>query len=229
MKRHAHRSNFGLARQVDDQNATKALAPVRVTRDSSGHGALVMQLGPGTYPIPPRQVIADYVSVHVADDAVHIVFGKRDLFDPENAALSYALDISFPYSQFIRQLYRSVVTPVGPNAAPFRVIVEQAQQTRGYPRIENMPAARSATKQGTARANTGAMYVYDDEACIDFFHLDAFALHLASQGADEVNLQSVVRVVTTPNLLAYFIEQIVRAADEVNRRVPALAKEQAHV
>ena len=142
---------------------------MRVTRDLERSRALWCRCWSSArahVPYPsPGQVIADYVSVHVADDAVHVVFVKRDLRTPENAALSYALDISFPYSQFIRQLYRSVVTPVGPNAAPFRVIVEQGiVQTCGYPPDrEHACAARSATKQGTARANTGAMYVLADD------------------------------------------------------------------
>lgn len=209
-----------LHRAAEGQPA-KAFAPVHVTREVSAKGALLhIQLQQGAYPVPPRQMVADYADAQVVLDAVHLVFGKLDAFDPLGQPLSYALQVSFPYSQFVRQLYRSIIEVMPPNNRPFLETVREAQ--RGYQKIESMPKVRGAAKQGHARANAAALFIYDDEACIDFFHLDAFALTQANQGVQDVNVALVVRIVTSPNVLGYFLDAVVRAADEVMRRAPAL-------
>jgi hypothetical protein len=227
-KRHPQRSNFSLTRASDVQ-ASRALAPVRVVSEPSANGALLrLQIDQDEYPVPPQQISVDYADVKVATDAVHLVFGKLDSFSPEEAPLAYSLDISFPYAQFIRQLYQSVVEPAEPGVPTFLDAVRVAQQSRGYTKITAMPRPRGSLKQGSARANAAAMFVYDDEACLDFFHLDAQALHLATKGLRELKLGLVMRVVTSPNVLAYWVESVVKVAEQLMTQVPTLAKEAAH-
>lgn len=204
----------------------KALAPV-VVRRQGGEALLQIQLQPGQYPVPLMQFAADYVDVRVKPDSVHLVFGKLDEFKGDGP-LSYALVVSFPYSQFVRQLYDSIVNPVEPGKPPFKETVEQAQRKTGYPLISSMPTVEGATKQGGARANSAAVFIYDDEACIDFFHLDAFALHMASRGSNDLNATVVMRIVTSPNVLAYFIERVIRAAEDLMGRVPNLRRESSN-
>lgn len=207
------------------EQVPKALAPVIVRREGT-EGILQVQLALDKYPVPPAQLAADYVDVRVEPDSVHLLFGKLDEFKRDDP-LIYALVVSFSYSQFVRQLYNSIVNPAEPGKPTFAATVEQAQ--RGYPRISDMPRVHGAVKQGGVRANAAAMFVFNDEACIDFFHIDAFALHSASRGANELNATAVMRVVTAPNVLAYFLESVTRAAKEIVRRMPDLAGEVANV
>lgn len=224
MKRDPTRSTFPVSK---GEATARSLAPVQVRREATADGGALLHinLSSAEYAVPPRQFVADYAEVKVGADGVHLLFGKLDSFQPNEGTLTASLEVSFPYSRFIQQLYRSIVKANG--GRPFCETAEAAQRDRGYPNIDAMPQVRASKNQGTIRANAAAMYIYDDEACIDFFFLDAYSLHIATQGAREVNLSAPIRVVTAPNVLAYFVRSVIRGAQEVLARVPSLRKEDA--
>jgi hypothetical protein len=207
---------------------------IRVRRVEEGGGASILhfQMDTKKYPTPPKQMLADYVMVRAAPDGVHLVFGKFDTFALQTApTLHYALEILYPYSQFIAQMYQTIIDPhetgqTGERA--FLASVEDSVKRGGYEAVDDIPPVTGTSKQGHVRANSSAMFIYDDEACVDFFHLDALSLNLASKGADTVPLGAVIRIIIAPNLLLYFLRRVCSVAQELMERNPSLAREAAH-
>lgn len=195
-------------------------------RKQAGRGTIAIEIPPGEY-VPKRVLYVDYADVQRSVDGVRLKFGKFDPFaeTEQDAKLHYALEVSFPNAQFCNQLYRSIRQPSEPGKPLFTASLEAAITSNGYSRIEKLPVPRGADKQAFIRANAAVMFVFEDDTSVDFLHLDAMSLHLASKGKPVGDVGDVLRVVMAPNLLLYFLERVKTIAQEMLSATPELEKE----
>jgi hypothetical protein len=178
---------------------------------------------------PDLAMYADYVQLKRVRDGVQMIFGKVDPLD-ETRLLQAAL-ISFPYRAFVNQLYKSVVDPRPGAQRAFRDSVESAAKQFGYTSVAEMPGVTEIKQVGAFRSNFVAMALQEDDAAIDFFHLDAATMQAAVQmavaaagGRRELPLQfkGVMRVVMSPTLLRYFIETACNLTKEIVAATPGI-------
>ncbi len=195
-------------------------------RKQGGRGTLAIEIPPGEY-APKRVLYVDYAEVQRSVDGVQLKFGKFDPFAQaeHGARLHYAIEVSFPNVQFCNQLYRSIRLPTEPGKPLFTTSLEGAIAKNGYRRIQELPVPRGADKQAFIRANAAMMFVFEDDTSVDFLHLDAMSLHLASKGKPVGDVGDVLRVVMAPNLLLYFLERVKAIAEEMLSATPELEKE----
>ena len=162
-------------------------------------------------------------------------FGKHVLeaFRAPNAPpeLGSLLEITFPFKQFYHQLAKSLETP-GPKG-PFIEAVKSEVAKLKYP--TNLLGAVAATTRpvpppreriGCARCNAAVMSLYDDDAAIDFFYLDAMTLHSLSQGTRLKELKGVIRVVLTPSVFLRYLTAVAEIAASLVEQVPSLSVDQ---
>jgi hypothetical protein len=175
---------------------------------------------------PDVALYADYVHLKQVRDGVQILFGK--LHPISDSQIQQAVEISFPYRAFINQLYKSVVGP-RPGQPPFRESVQDAIKKFGYAPIGALPEPNDIKRVASFRANLVVMALHEDDAAIDFFHLDATTMQLvqASVAAGPVGQQSlgfkgVMRVVVSPTLLGYFLEMACDLAEKIMAANPAM-------
>jgi hypothetical protein len=204
-------------------------SPLQVQRTDLGSGvaAIQIKIDPEAQS-PPKQAFVDYVDIKTVADGVKILFGKMDSF-AESSSLSYAVEISFPYASFVNQLHKRLIRPQQPGLPLFEESVRAAITKNGYPPIESLPPAKAADKQAHVRANAAALFIFDDDASIDFYHLDAASLTLATAGREIRDFNDAVRVVLAPNLLLYFMGLVSKAAEDLVKRVPELDRGEMNV
>lgn len=179
---------------------------------------------------PERSFFADFLSLRITAEGVSCLFGKRD---PMAASrLRLLLEISFPHRQFHEQLYRSIVEPMQGKVA-FEESVRNAASRFSWvpPEASGTPAAPSTDVLPTddkylcTRANAAFIFLHEDDACADFFHLDAATINILLTGGRAPGvLKGIVRVVMSPTLLLRFIEEVKRTAQEIRGRWPDLVQ-----
>lgn len=189
-------------------------------------GPLVIEQGPQGVQVtieaslapPQKSMFADYVQVERSRDGVNLTFGKRD----DSGTLRNALEVSFPFKSFITQLHESVVNKHPHQTESFMATAVRAVSEFGYERIEQLDKATIGSHAGSIRANAAFFALFEDDAAIDFFHLDAQVLHTIT-GASKRGLKmaseirGIVRVVVSPPVLLYLLERCDAVADELQK------------
>ncbi len=172
---------------------------------------------------PERAMFADHVQVENVRDGVRMLFGKLHPTKPN--LCSAAVEVSFPPRSFVSHLCRSVEAsrPEG----SFHEVVEKAAKRFGYGRIDSLGRAEFDRVQAF-RSNFVYMALHDDDAAIDFFHLDAATMQLALQGAAQgghiaPDFRGILRIVVSPALLLYFLDACVHLGQELKTANPELA------
>lgn len=172
---------------------------------------------------PEKAMFVDYVQVGKARDGVRILFGK---LHPSRAGVcTGALEVSFPLRQFVNQLHKSVegARPTG----TFHQTVEEVVKKYGYERIASLDPV-DIDKASAIRSNFVFMALHEDDAAIDFFHLDASTMQVALQSAASrgtapaTGFKGVIRVIASPTLLLYFLDECLKIAVSLKQENPAL-------
>ena len=171
---------------------------------------------------PDLAMYADYAQVLRVRDGVQILFGKLHPLD--FTKLEQAIDISFPYLPFVNQLYKSVVIERDGGQKPFIESVQENVSKFGYVEIEQLEVPKEISRLKSFRSNFAHMALYEDDAAIDFFHLDAATMQMiqataASTGQGTAGVKGVIRVVISPTLLLYFLKHSTTVAQELIQTV----------
>jgi len=176
---------------------------------------------------PDVAMYADYVHLRKVRDGVQVIFGKtHPLVEGE---IVQAADISFPFRAFVNQLYKSV-NSVRPGGQPsFKESVDQAAKRFGYEKIDGLAEPKQMKQVTAFRSNFVAMALQEDDAAIDFHHLDAATMQAALQAvaanagqAPLLGFKGVLRVVVSPSLLLYFLETACKTAEEIKAATPGI-------
>lgn len=164
---------------------------------------------------PQRSMYADHVEVARSRDGVTMVFGKADEAD----SIRNGVEVSFPFKSFIDQLITSVVTQLPHQTEPFIETAKKSLAKFGYQPITEL-SRRKIDKAASIRSNAAFFALHEDDAAIDFFHLDAQVLHALSgalrQGFQLRNeIKGIVRIIVSPPVLVYLLQQCVNLATDV--------------
>jgi hypothetical protein len=177
-------------------------------------GGVALSINASVSP-PQRTMFADYVQVDRTRDGVTLVFGKCDL-GPNPSSVRNVLDISFPRRSFLNQLYQSVTETQPHQREPFIATAKRIVGEFGYEPIAEQPALNVTTHAGSIRANAAFFALFEDDAAIDFFHLDAQVLHALSRTGNTSSLRDVkgiIRIVVSPPILDYLLTRCVAVAE----------------
>lgn len=146
--------------------------------------------------VPPHYYVADYYEVANLDPRILFTFGKLDF--PSDSRLRNKLEIDFPALLFVGQLWRS--------RAEFhktlRVIVDQL----GYKPVPPGTLSERVDKVQTLHSNNALMIQSGGECMIDFYYLSPRDMALKAPKAEPVQLEPLVRVITSENLLLGFLD-----------------------
>lgn len=208
-----------------DQASSQRKAIVRIDRDA---GAGLLRINLSDDYAPARVFAVDYVDVHANVDGVGILFGQTSPLQSSAARLHYVIGVTFPNIQFYNQLYRSTLAPSEPGKPLFIDSVKQSIEKNCYSLIEKMPdvSEQIDVKLGTGRSNVALMFIFDDEASVDFLHLDAMTLTLAAQGKKIPNAGSdATRFIMAPNVLLYFLNLVEKVALELKSKNPSIDRD----
>jgi hypothetical protein len=206
-------------------------AVVRFERDAGAH---VLRVNLADDYAPSRTFAADYCHVSREVDGIRVLFGKKSPFSTESVPrFHYLIEVTLPFAAFYNQLYKSLRVPSEPGKPLFEESLTQSIENNGYDRITTMPEPSKfeevkTDRLGSGRATVALMFVFDDEASVDFLHLDAMTLNMASQGKpirnEKVGNDSV-RFVMAPNVLMYFLQLVDKAAQELYKHEPKIDRE----
>jgi hypothetical protein len=219
-------ANFRAAQQSAQRKAL-----VRLDRDA---GAGLLKINISEDYTPTRTFAVDYCHVSPSLDGIRMLFGKKSPFSTDQVLkFHFLIDITFPHAAFVNQLYKSLLTPSDPKKPLFGESVKQSVDKNGYAVIEQMPPPSVADstvepKLGSGRGTLALMHIFDDEASVDFLHLDAMTLHMASQGkpirADKVGQESV-RFIMAPNVLQYLLKLVEQVAKDLMQTTPGINRD----
>ena len=204
---------------------TSQAAPLLV-RPTPGRPDLVQLSLNVAMAAPDVALFADYVDVSRGQDGMRILFGKMHPLKPGTCI--QAVEISFPFHPFVSQLVKTSIVDSNPGDTTFQRKVEAAIEPFGYVPIENLEAPKEIMQLVAFRSNLTNMALHDDDAAVDFYHLDAATMHAvmtAAAGtgqAPTAGFKGVMRIVVSPMLLAYFLKKCAVFADELTSEIPRL-------
>ena len=168
---------------------------------------------------PEKAMFADHVQVERVRDGVRLLFGK--LHPTQPSTCTNAVEVSFPLRPFYNQLYKSVSSDRS-GRLPFYKSAEKAVARFGYERVASLERVSQFDKVAAIRSNFVFMALHEDDAAIDFYHLDASTVQSVVQeavarGALSVppGFRGVLRIVISPSVLLYFLEQCIKLAEEL--------------
>jgi hypothetical protein len=194
-------------------------SPVRSGPLVIEHGAHGVQVTMEAALAPPaKSMFADHVQVERSRDGVNLLFGKRD----DSNALRSVLEVSFPFKSFITQLHDSVIKQLPHQTEPFIATARRALAEFGYEKIEKLDKLPIGSHAGSIRANAAFFALFEDDAAVDFFHLDAQVLHMLSSESTRgrkvaSEIRGIVRVVLSPPVLLYLLERCDVVAEELQK------------
>jgi hypothetical protein len=163
---------------------------------------------------PARSVYVDYVSVTTSSGDVSLIFGKLrpKLFSPESArpTLRFLIEVSFPKIRFCEQ-FDALVREPQDGQPPFFESLERSVGSFPVQDITKLPTPEltgNGQEYAGIRANTAYFYLQDEEACLDFFYLDAATVHsMRDKGAGPAPIPGLLRVILTPPMLLSLLRQ----------------------
>ena len=168
---------------------------------------------------PEKAMFADHVQVERVRDGVRLLFGK--LHPTQTDTCTNAVEVSFPLRPFYNQLFKSIAS-ARPGRLPFNKSAEQAVVRFGYERIASLEPVARFEKVAAFRSNFALMALHEDDAAIDFYHLDASTVQVAAQAVASqqglpasTGFRGILRIVVSPSVLLFFLEQCVKLAAEL--------------
>lgn len=168
---------------------------------------------------PNKSFFADYFHVENNRNDVTMIFGKlRPKMFAAGSELRFVIEVSFPHARFCEQFDELIREPSQDGQPGFleaartalagRAIVEESDSTP--------PKFPSGNREfGGLRANAAFLYLQDDEACIDFFYLDAATMHGMRNGSGTSRLPGLLRVLLTPAVLLSFLNRCGQVAEQI--------------
>lgn len=175
---------------------------------------------------PQRTMFADYVQCDRCRDGVSLVFGKCDV-GPEPRSVRNVLEISFPKRSFLNQLYRSVAERQLEQTESFIQTAARVLKEFDYEKISSLPVLPPSSQAGSIRANAAFFALYEDDAAIDFFHLDAAVLRGLAQTQDLrliQGLKGLIRIIVSPPILDYLMTRCAAVAAELEGPLQSAAE-----
>lgn len=168
--------------------------------------------------IPPnKSFFADFVHVEDNLNDVTMIFGKlRPKMFADGEQLRFAIEVSFPHGHFCEQ-FDDLIREGQDGQPSFLESLNGALAGRLLERKPaTMPKFPSDNKEfGGVRANAAFLYLQDEEACIDFFYLDAATMHGMRNGSGPTRIPGLLRVLLTPAILLLFLNRCIVVAEEI--------------
>lgn len=167
---------------------------------------------------PSKSFFADYVRVEDNLNDVTMIFGKlRPKIFTKTPELRFAIEVSFPHRRFCDQFDTLVRQPEN-EETPFLEAVQQAvgrQLPESTGETDHVPTLTDSKEFGGLRANAAFLYLQDDEACIDFFYLDAATMHGMRRGSGPTRIPGLLRILLTPSVLLTFLNRCTAVATQI--------------
>lgn len=147
-------------------------------------------------PVPDRSYIADYFEVHRTEADVLMVFGKKEF--PSESELRNKIEIYFPFHPFVQQLWQS--------SRKMHEGLREALEKRGK---LAKPPGDLATKVNTMTLSANNVLIVNSggQCVMDFFLISAKELWLKTKKGDPLNLDAIVRIFVSEQLLLGFLDQ----------------------
>lgn len=170
---------------------------------------------------PSRAFFADYIDVTNTSNDVSMMFGKLrpKMFwpDKEKPQLRYVIEVSFPHAPFCEQFDELIRTSQEGQQTFLEAVTlsvgSRATANKVADPTPDLPA--NGQEFGGLRANTAYLYLQDDEACIDFFYLDAATMHSMRAGSGPAPIPGLLRILLTPAVLFSFLRRSADVAKEI--------------
>jgi hypothetical protein len=172
-----------------------------------------------TLAAPHQMMYVDHVEVRRVRDGVRMLFGK--LHPNRQDVCVRGLEVSVPMRTFVNHVYKSF-TREGPGGSFHRLVAKAVEQFR-YERIAKLETTEFREAVAAIRSNFVFMALHEDDAAIDFFHLDAATLQSVLQGGPvPEDFRGLIRVAVSPPLLLYFLDECAKVAEDLKRENPQL-------
>jgi hypothetical protein len=144
--------------------------------------------------VPDRRYYADYCSVIQARSGLSLVFGR---LVPGGSTLRNKVEISFPETLFVRQLWQSS-----------RKFHEQLGKELEGRRLSELHELQDTDTVQAFRANNVFMARMGDDAIMDFYYIAPPDIHFVSTGKrSDVHLEPIIRIAMPTALALEFLDQ----------------------
>lgn len=175
--------------------AAQPKGPVRLHFVESGDQTL-LELGVDyeKAEVPDRRYYADYCKVVESRSAITLIFGR---LDPSNSVLRTKVEISFPETLFLNQLWQSS-----------REAHESLEKHLAAKRIAPLQEPQETDKVQGFRANNVFMASISDDAILDFYYIAPPDIHFVRTGKrSDVYLEPIIRIALGTPLMLEFLDQ----------------------
>jgi hypothetical protein len=175
--------------------AAQPKGPVRLRFIEGEHGTL-LEIGVDyeRAEVPDRRYYADYSNVIQARSGLSLVFGR---LVPGESTLRTKVEISFPETLFLLQLWRSS-----------RKFHEQLEKEFKAGRLPEIYKLQDTNIVQAFRANNVFMARMGDDAIMDFYYIAPPDIHFVRAGRrSDVHLEPIIRIAMPTALTLDFLEQ----------------------
>ena len=152
--------------------------------------------------VPDRRYYADYCKVVESRSAITLIFGR---LDPSNSALRTKVEISFPETLFLTQLWQSS-----------REAHENLEKQLSGKRISPVEEPQETDKVQGFRANNVFMSAVSDDAILDFYYIAPPDIHFVRIGKrSDAYLEPIIRIALGTPLMLEFLDQCRPQAERI--------------
>jgi hypothetical protein len=158
-------------------------------------------------PVPTRRYAADFCSVREDKGELRIIFGQYG-FDESDIQSALIIRMS---ATAVRQFANSLSemgTDLSDLTGPLNIIEEALS--------DNVP---KPNQMANMMANICSVAVAGQEACLDFYHMSAFAIRKVEGGSSEMEVEPVVRVDMRSSLFVAFARRAIQIAKKVREEL----------
>jgi hypothetical protein len=193
--------------------------PVRYKIQTSKDGlqSAMLAIDYADAPVPTHYYVADYFEVANLDPRILFTFGKLNY--PSDKQLRNKLEIDFPAPLFVMQLWKS--------RADFHKLLKTFVQQNGYQAMNPGGLSEPVEKVQTIHSNNALMILSAGDCMIDFFYLSPRDMALKAPKSEELYLEPLVRVMTSPNLLLGLLNACEPIAEDLISKHPWTEEEHA--
>lgn len=177
----------------------------RVEQREDGSSAVALAIDYERVPEPEHSYVADYFEVHQAESDVLMIFGKRDF--PSETELRNMIEIYFPFNPFIQQLWKS--------SREFQKTLEDAFERKGKMAKVQGSLRKPIAKVQTLTANNAVIFNSGGQCVMDFLLIPAKDVWLKTRKGDPLNVEAIVRVFVSEQLLLGFLMRCDEVAQDL--------------
>jgi hypothetical protein len=177
----------------------------RVDQREDGQSLVSLSVDFEKVPVPENSYISDYFEVRRADGDVVMVFGKKDF--PSESQLRNKIEIYFPIHPFVHQFWKS--------ARKMHELLRTTFEKKGRTANVSGGIQNSGEKVQTLAANNALIVMSGGQCVMDFFLIAAKDLWLKTKKGDPLNVDAIVRVFVSENILLGLLNRCDELAEEL--------------